>query len=145
MTCLAPNERFREARERLHLSVDEAATLCGISAPCLRDLEGYSDDLTNCYSATDLVRFCAALQISATALFGTDIIGAPVSAAELADLIREECRLRKITIDQFEDVVGWNLRDSLEPPQRLLGLSLDGLQWLCRELHLDWRRVLIAL
>jgi len=38
------------------------------------------------------------------------------------------------------------LRERLDPPEKLLeDLTLDGLQWLCRELHIDWRRVLAAL
>jgi hypothetical protein len=31
----------------------------------------------------------------------------------------------------------------IDPPQRLLeDMTVDGLQWLCRELRIDWRRAL---
>lgn len=146
MTCGEPHQRFREARERLHLSVDEAATLCGISAPCVWDIESQADELTMCYSAMDILRFSGALQVRASTFFGEDFVGAPVTSSDLADRIREECRVRKITIEQFEDVVGWKLSEIMQPPQRLLEeMTLDGLQWLCRELHIEWRRVLAAL
>ena len=143
MTCVAPHLRFREARERLQLSVDDAAALCGISAPCVWDIESHAAELTACYSAMDVFRFSEALHIPASAFFGDDIAGAPVSAAALGQMIREECRVRKITLEQFEDAVGWKLGESMEPPGRLLeDMTLDGLQWLCRELRIDWRRVL---
>lgn len=50
----APNQRFREARERLGLSVADAATRCGLPAACVWDIEGYEDELTACYSAADV-------------------------------------------------------------------------------------------
>ena len=44
---------------------------------------------------------------------------------------------------QFEEVVGWSLGECIDAPGRLLDyLSVDGLQWLCRELRVDWRRAL---
>lgn len=91
-------------------------------------------------------RFGVALQVRAFSFFGEQIAEAPVSAVELVERIQEECRVRNITLEQFEDAVGWKLGDSMVPPARLLeDMTLDGLQWLCRELHIEWRRVLAAL
>ncbi len=146
MTAIAPHQRFREARERLQLSHDEVASRCAISAPCVWDIESREDELTTCYSASDVQRFSEVLRIRPIEFFGEGIPAAPLSAVELVESIREECRSRKLTLEQFEDIVGWKLRDSLQPPDRILSdLSLDGLQWLCRELRVDWRRVLAAL
>jgi hypothetical protein len=34
----------------------------------------------------------------------------------------------------------------MEPPERLFEeMSIDGLQWLCRELGIDWHRVILSL
>jgi hypothetical protein len=61
-------------------------------------------------------------------------------------LIHEQCRLRGVSLDQFEDSVGWRLSACIEPPQQLIeDISLDGLQWLCRELGVSWYRVLLSL
>ena len=61
-------------------------------------------------------------------------------------LIREECRKRGVTLEQFEDAVGWRLSQCMDPPERLLeDMTLDGLQWLCRELGIDWHRVILSL
>ena len=50
-----------------------------------------------------------------------------------------------VTLEQFEDAVGWRLSACIEPPERLLeDMTVDGLQWLCRELHIDWRRVFLS-
>jgi hypothetical protein len=61
-------------------------------------------------------------------------------------MIHDECRSRGIALEQFEDVVGWKLSECIEPPERLLDdMTIDGLQWLCRELRVNWMRVLSAL
>jgi len=91
----------------------------------------------------EVFRFSEALCIPASAFFGDDVPGTPVSADALSDLIFEECRGRGISLERFEDLAGWKLSESMEPPVRLLeDMTLDGLQWLCRELRIDWRRVL---
>jgi len=99
-------------------------------------------DLTN-YSPTEVRKFCQVLGIHPAELFGEEIPEPAVSADELVKRIHEECRLRGITLEQFEDLVGWYLSRCMEPPEKLLeDLSIDGLQWLCRELRIDWRRAL---
>lgn len=146
MTASAPHYRFREARERLGLSHEDVAQRCGVSTPCVWDIESYADELTTCYSAVDIRRFGKVLQIRPGEFFDDEAVAPPVLARELAERIREECRTRKITLEQFEEVVGWNLSDSLQQSDRLLSdLTLDGLRSLCRELNIDWRRVLSAL
>jgi hypothetical protein len=79
-------------------------------------------------------------------LFGVTTTEPAVSAGELADLIRAECGKRGITLEQFEDAVGRRLSECIDPPERMLeDMSLDGLQWLCRELGIHWHRVILGL
>jgi hypothetical protein len=64
----------------------------------------------------------------------------------LVRLVHEKCRLRGVTLEQFEDAVGWHLSGFIESPERLLEeISIDGFQWLCRELGVDWRRFILSL
>jgi hypothetical protein len=63
----------------------------------------------------------------------------------LVSRIHEECRLRGITLEQFEDIVGWRFSACLEPERLLDDITIDGLQWLCRELHVNWHRVILGL
>lgn len=102
--------------------------------------------LTSCHSPRDVQQLCRVVGLRPVGLFGDDITGSGVSAGELAERIHAECRSRGVTLEQFEDSVGWRLSACIEPPERLLeDMTVDGLQWLCRELHLDWRRVFLCL
>jgi transcriptional regulator with XRE-family HTH domain len=142
-TTIGPHTRFREARERLGLSPDEVAAQCGISDAGIWDIEAIEGDLTACYSPSEVQQFCRLLRIHPSELFGERISESAVSPEELVQRIHEECRSRGITLEKFGDVVGWELSACMDPPHRLLeDLNVDGLQWLCRELRIDWRRAL---
>jgi transcriptional regulator with XRE-family HTH domain len=142
MKADTPGLRFREARERLGLSPDEVATRSGVSAADVWEIEGLDGDLTCCYSPKQLRQLCGVLGIHPIELFGGEL-SEPVSPEELVRLIHEECRSRGVTLEQFEDSVEWRLSACIEPPKKLLeDMTVDGLQWLCRELRIDWRRAL---
>ncbi len=142
----SPASRFREFRERANLSHDEAARQMGISSPSVWDIESHEDELSSCYSPSEVQRFCRVLGIRPIKLFGVEVAESPISAVELVRLIREQCQSRGVTLEQFEDAVGWCLSACIEPPEHLLAdISVDGLQWLCRELGVDWRRVILSL
>jgi hypothetical protein len=65
---------------------------------------------------------------------------------ELVSRIHAECLKRGVTLEEFEDAVGWRLGQCMDPPERLLGdMTLDGLHWLCRELGIHWHRVILSL
>jgi transcriptional regulator with XRE-family HTH domain len=138
-----PRIRFREARERAGLSHDQVAAQCGlpIGAPAVWDIEGCEDDLPN-YSPSEIRQLCNVLGIRPTELFG-ESSEPPLSPPGLAALIRNECQLRGLTLEQFGDVVGWDLSACIDPPEKLVeNISIDGLQWLSRELRVDWRSTL---
>jgi transcriptional regulator with XRE-family HTH domain len=140
------SKRFRELRERAGLSPDEAASRMGISSPCVWEIESHEDELASCYSPCKVQQFCAALGVRPGELLGVTTTESAVSARELVEGIHAECRKRRMTIEKFEDVVGWRLSQSMEPPERLLeDMTLDGLLWLCRELGIDWHRVILSL
>jgi hypothetical protein len=142
----SPGSRFRDCRERADLSHDDAARLMGITSPSVWDIESHDDELSSCYSPSEVQQFCRVLGVRPIELFGVEITESAVSAAELVRLIHEQCRSRSVTLVQFEDAVGWRLSACMEPPGHLLeDISIDGLQWLCRELGIDWRRVILAL
>jgi len=145
-SAVAPHIQISQARERLGLSQDEVADRSGISAPEIWDIEGDDDELTCCHSPREVQQLCRVLGLRPAELFGVDIIESAVSADELVQRVHAECRSRGQSLEQFEETVGWRLSKCMEPPERLLEeMSIDGLQWLCRELHIDWRRVLLSL
>ena len=146
MKAIAPHLRFREARERLGLSPDEVISRSGISSANIWDIEAFPGHLTCCYSPKEIQSFSRVLNIRPVDLFGTDPNEPAISAHELVWRIHEECGSRAVTLEQFEDAVGWRLSKCIDPPELLLeDMTVDGLQWLCRELHIDWHRVLLGL
>jgi hypothetical protein len=143
MNTVPPHVRFRQARERRGLSPDEVAAQSGVPSAGIWDIEWFEGDLTCAYSPSDVRRFCEVLGIRPVELFGEEISEPPISAEQLVRLVHEECRSRGVTLEEFEDAVGWRLSGCMDPPDRLLeDMTVDGLQWLCRELRVDWRRAL---
>ncbi len=141
----SPHFRFREFRERAGLSYDEAARLMGISFPAVRDIESYEDELSECYSATQVQQFCQVLGVRPSELFGVETIESPVSTVGLVRLIHEQCHSRGVTLEQFDDDVGWGLSECIDPPGRLLSeMPIVALQCLCRELGIHWHRVILS-
>jgi transcriptional regulator with XRE-family HTH domain len=137
------SKRFRELRQRAGLSENEAGQQMGVS---VWDIEAVEDELTSCYSPAELRKFCQVLSARPSELFHITTSEPAVSAAELVSLIRAECQKRGVTLEQFEDAVGWYLSRCMDPPERLLeDMTLDGLQWLCRELGIHWHRVILSL
>ncbi|WP_276617060.1 helix-turn-helix transcriptional regulator [Roseimicrobium sp. ORNL1] len=133
-------------RERAGLSHDEAARLMDISSPSVWGIESYDDELSLCYSPNHVRQFCRVLGIHPGELFAVETAESPVTATELVQLIHAQCLARGITLESFEDAVGWWLSACMEPPERLLeDMSIDGLQELCRELGIHWHRVILSL
>jgi transcriptional regulator with XRE-family HTH domain len=140
------SRRFREAREQAKLSQEEAAERLGISAECVRDIESHEEEIGILYSPAQIAKFCKMLGIRPAELFAIKTTEQPIDAEELIERIHQKVRSRAISLEQFENAVGWQLAQSIEPPQRLLeNITINGLQWLCRELDLDWHRVVLSL
>lgn len=130
-------------RERAGLHLHEAAKKMGISVNELCDIENCDDDLTSCYSLVEVARFAKVLGARAVDFFEAEPVEEPISATALVQLITRHCESNAITLEQFEDEVGWRLSACIKPPERLLeNISIDGLRWLCGALGIDWRRVI---
>ena len=135
------SKRFREARERAGLSHDDAASGMGISGPCVWDIETHDDEIRSCYSVAEVQRFCGVLGIHPSELFGFESPVSPLTAVSLATLIREHCRSRRLTPEQFEAAAGWLVARNLDDPARFRDdYPIDGIIDICRELGVDWQR-----
>jgi hypothetical protein len=118
----------------------------GIPAAGAWDIESYADELSSVYSPSDVLQFCVVLGVRPAELLGVETPEGPIGAANLVQRILERCQSCGITLVQFEDAVGWRLAGCIEPPEQLLReMTMDGLQWLCRELAIDWQRVILSL
>jgi DNA-binding XRE family transcriptional regulator len=145
-TALTNPDRFRAARERAGLSIAEIAARAGVSEPCVWDLESHNDELMMTCSPADLQRFAGVLSVAPRELVGTEEHGDPISANELASAIREYCRVRNSTLEEFGDAAGWDVSKAADASQLLLSdFSLDGIRDICRELGVDWQRFISGL
>ena len=107
----------------------------------MRDLETHDDELMTAYTPADLQRFAGVLSVAPRELVGTEKRAVSISVDELASAIREHCRLRGMTLDDFGDTAGWDVSKAADAPQLLsTDFSLDGIRDICRELGLDWER-----
>jgi transcriptional regulator with XRE-family HTH domain len=141
--AMSISKRFRELRERAGLSENEAGSQMGVT---VWDIEAFDDELTSCHSPADIKRFCQVLHARPSELFAVTTSEPSVSEEDLVSLIHAECRKRGVTMEEFEDAVGWRLSQSMDPPERLFeDMTLDGLQWLCRELGIHWHRIILGL
>ena len=137
------SERLQDLRERVGLSVEDVAARMNVSP---FHVEIPDDEFTSEYSPADARRFCQVLKARPSELLGVTTTEPPVSASGLVQLVGAECGKRGVTLEQFEDAVGWRLSQCMNPPERLFyDMSLDGLQWLCRELGIHWHRVISSL
>jgi transcriptional regulator with XRE-family HTH domain len=138
--------RFREARERAGMSITEMAMRAGISEPCVWDLESHEDELMVAYSSADLQQFAAILNVRAAYLLGTAECNDPITHTQLASAIREHCKTREMTIEQFSGTAGWEIAAAIDSPDLFLSdFTLDGIQDICRELVIDWARFVSSL
>ena len=138
--------RFREARERAKISERDAADRMEISIASLGDRESYDNELCSVYSPTDIQRFSRVFAIKPTELLGVETVEAAILPEDIARLIREHCQSHSLSVEQFEDAAGWYVAENLTALQKFLqDYTIDGIQDICRELEVDWKRVIIGL
>ena len=138
---------LREARERSGKTIEEMASLLGISWESYNDLETYDDEIILVISLKQLVTLSHALCIDLIEFFSN---GAPkpaesVSLEALAESINEYLTANKLTVAEFEDAVGWEVANCLTDPSQFLNFNLDGLKDVTKPLSVDWRAVLAHL
>jgi transcriptional regulator with XRE-family HTH domain len=137
---------FRDARERAGLPPDEAARRMCLSRSLLRNLESDDDELTAVHSPQDVQRFCSVLGVRPAELLNVECQGKPLTPEEIAASIFEHCRKNGMNIAHFEENVGWCVSRSLDEPSRFLrDYSMDALREICRELNLEWERLVAGL
>jgi DNA-binding XRE family transcriptional regulator len=135
---------LREARERSGKTVDEMASLLGISRPSYYDLETYDDEIILVISLKQLFTLSHALGIDLVEFFSN---GAPkpaesVSLEALAEKINEYLKAHNLTVAEFEEAVGWEVANCLADPSQFMNFNLDGLMDVSRPLGVDWRALL---
>jgi transcriptional regulator with XRE-family HTH domain len=141
-----PEERLREARERLGISQRELASALGISVPSYYDLED-SDDLTDTISLDRLSKLCSLLSVDPRFLFSgtrTQGLSPAVSFDQLAEQVSQYMRKRNIDRATFEGEAGWALGEFLTRPQVAREWNVQCLIDVSTLINVNWLDVLGA-
>lgn len=132
---------IREARERLGLSLDEAAASVGISMPHFRDLEEDEDELFMTMSFSEITRLCRLLQLSPRHLLASEPSSVLRQPQELRHLILSYNRRNHISVDEFEEQAGWKVQPFLtvltDPQHQFQEWNVDCLRDICSVLGVD--------
>jgi hypothetical protein len=130
---------IRETRERLGLSVTEAATAVGVSIGHFRDLEDVDEDLGMTLSLAQFGCLCRLLGLPPHRVLGVPAPRRTVTPAELRTEVREVCRRKRWSLPQFSDHVGWAMQPLIEDPiEAVASWNLHCLQDVCAALEIDY-------
>jgi transcriptional regulator with XRE-family HTH domain len=138
---MKPNERLRKARETNGKTEAEMEKIIGPNAPTYYDLEAYEDELPMTMTLNELHRLCAFLGITIRILFeaeGKQLL----SFADLAEVVRNYLAGRSLSIEQFEELAGWELRGLLDNPDAAWEWNVECLRDVCQTVSRDWLDVL---
>ena len=132
--------RIRELRIGLGKSEAEMAQLLGINIHWYGDLEQHDDELISTLSLSQAMRVALLLGVALHDLIAEGNRPSQVTAlAQLPECIISHATREGISVEQFEDRVGWKLRQFLDSPvQAAAQLPLIFFQDLAAGLGVDW-------
>jgi len=129
------------ARERASIDVPTLAAAVGITEPACWDLLDQPSEVSMCLTLRQLAQLASVLAVPPHSL----VPDAPSSAqrhrtlSELADAVRDFCSAHHLSVDQFGEKAGWDVRRFLEAPDFALDdWCLDSLRGVCHALDLHW-------
>ena len=139
-------ERFTRAREALGLSQPEVAERWDQPVSMYWDLEFHDSEAFDVISVQDLISLASILQVSVNyLLFGEEPSSpiVPVSYLEVVRRLREKMEAEKLSVDRMGDLVGVEIREYLQEPERLAELPIFLLRGICQVVGVDWAATLI--
>jgi len=128
----APHIRLRLAREKLGQSPRETAEMAGINVESYYDLESHSDEVTQVLSIREVMKLCRAVGMSLTELFGwKQDEHTTLHPAELQTMIKSYIQSKQITLEIFENRVGFCMSAFLSDPNNFYSWNFDCLNAVC--------------
>lgn len=136
---MKPSERLKLAREKLQKSVQETAAAANLKPATYYDLEGHENELFMTVSLAELSQLCKFLDIPLNALFSEKPeVKTEVNFIDLAVQIRNFLAQHNSSMEDFENMAGWELSEFLQNPKTAWGWNVDCLRDVCRVLGIDW-------
>jgi transcriptional regulator with XRE-family HTH domain len=136
-------ERLKTARIAARLQVADMACQLGVSLAEYGDMESFDDELWTCVRLETLERLAALLRVQTLWLLaGTERTGNQWTFAELSVFITEFLKREHVALTDFEERVGWLIRDALTTPKSIGHWNIVQLMDVTNGLGLDWRSAL---
>jgi len=136
-----PGELIRERRLALGLEPEKVARQVGLEPSSYYDLEGFETELSTSVSLGDIARLEDILNFDVREAF-SGWSGRPELTLEgLSDAIKKHLREVNLTVNEFEDAIGWEVDSILANPHSALDWNLDCLRDICRTLGIRWESI----
>jgi transcriptional regulator with XRE-family HTH domain len=132
--------QIRNYRVRAGKSADEIARQLGINNAWYSDLEHHDDELVSTLTLFQAIELASVLGVRLRDLLSEKALpGKNVSLADLPSHIKVHVAHKGISIEQFEEEVGWALREFLQAPLKVAAESpIIFLQAVAGHLGIDW-------
>lgn len=134
-----PGLRLKHIRTSSAKSPSQIASLVGLTLPCYYDLEDSNELMTN-VSLQVIGMLANVLQTNPSNFFSnkdfrrTELI----TPKQLANKIQEHVEKKRVKIGEFERLIGYEIKDCLTKPDRILDWNVDCLASVCKELDINW-------
>ena len=132
--------QIRSYRVRAGKSAREVARHLGLNDAWYHDIEHHDDELASTLTLFQALELASVLGVRLRDLLSEDVFPEKsISLAELPSRINAHMASKGISIEQFEEEVGWDLHGVMESPIKAAAESpLIFLQALAEHLRVSW-------
>lgn len=134
-------ERFERAREAVGLSQADVAERWHQPPSMYWDLEFHDSEAFDVIAVRDLVCLADILRVSVFFLLFGEAPSPPVATVSYSEIVRrlgETMDAKGVSVDEMGEIVGVELREYVQDPNRLAELPIYELRWICQAVGVDW-------
>ena len=127
------------------LEFKAVAEALGINNNWCWDLEAYDNEITDTLTLKQVMKLAEILHVTPRHLLAdeaTTVITAVVEPAELANRVKDLLKSKAISLEEFEEQVGWELAWFLAAPDEVWERPAMFLQALCDQIGINWLEVI---
>ena len=137
------NDRLKDLRIRTGKTQQDVCDLLVMDLHHYEELETYSSELTEVASIYEISRIARVLGVPSRAIFSDTVVtGEPISLGELSLKIKNHLNTNRVSMEEFENQVGYEIGTSIDNSSKMLDWSLDCLRFVCVEIGVDWLNAL---
>jgi transcriptional regulator with XRE-family HTH domain len=135
--------QIRNHRVRAGKSPAEVARQLGLNDAWYNDLERHDDELVSTLTVFQAIELASALNVRLRDLLGGQALpGEDIPLMDLPARIKAHVARKGMSIEQFEEEVGWELQEFLQSPVKVAAESpIVFLQAVAKPLDVNWLSV----